>query len=195
MAGVTEQLLYEIGDPRAYLTPDVAADFTTIQLEPDGPDRVRCTGVRGRPATRFYKVSASYAWGFKATGWVAYAWPDAYAKARAADQLLRERLDKLGLRLESVHSEYLGATACHAIPAAEPPPELAARLPEVVLRFGVRGPDRRAVERFTKEIAPLVLNGPPAVTGLGSGRPKVEEVVAYWPALIAKSEVHAEVSL
>jgi hypothetical protein len=89
----------------------------------------------------------------------------------------------------------LGVNACHGIAAAEPSPELAAQLPEVVMRFGVRSGNRAAVERFTKEIAPLVLSGPPSVTGLGAGRPKVEEVMAYWPALIPKAEVRPVISL
>ncbi|HEY3439685.1 MAG TPA: acyclic terpene utilization AtuA family protein [Paludibaculum sp.] len=195
VATVAEQLLYEIGDPRAYLTPDCIADFTTVKLEQAGPDRVRLRGTRGRPASDSYKVSMSYSAGFKAVGLVAYAWPDAYRKARAGDRILRERLERLGLALDAIHSEYLGVSSCHGIAAAEPPPELAAQLPEVVLRIGVRARERQPVERFTKEIAPLVLSGPPAVTGLGSGRPKVEEVVAYWPTLIPKSEVSGEVVL
>ena len=193
VASVKEQLLYEIGDPRAYITPDCIADFTTIRLEEAGPDRVRFHGIQGRPATDFYKVSISYAAGFKAIGQVAYAWPDAYRKAQAGDRILRERLDRLGLRFEGIRSEYLGASACHAMPAAVPSPRLAAELPEVVLRFGVRGPDRAAVERFSQEVAPLVLNGPPSVTGLGSGRPRVEEVIAYWPTLIPKNQATPEV--
>ncbi len=195
VASVKEQLLYEIGDPRTYITPDCIADFTTIQLEQAGPDRVRFTGIRGRPATDSYKVSISYSYGFKATGYVAYAWPHAYRKAQAGDRILRARLERLGLKLDAVRSEYLGASACHGIPGAEPGPELADSLPEVALRFGVRSQDRAAVERFSKEIAPLVLNGPPSVTGLGAGRPKVEEVVAYWPTLIPKTEVTPEVTL
>ena len=194
-ASVKEQLLYEIGDPRTYITPDCIADFTTIRLEQAGPDRVRFTGIQGRPATDSYKVSISYSYGFKATGYVAYAWPQAYRKAQAGDRILRARLERLGLKLDAVRSEYLGASACHGIPAAEPGPELADSLPEVALRFGVRSQERAAVERFSKEIAPLVLNGPPSVTGLGSGRPKVEEVVAYWPTLIPKTEVTPEVTL
>jgi hypothetical protein len=67
--------------------------------------------------------------------------------------------------------------------------------PEVQLRIGVRGDDRPSVERFTREIAPLVLNGPPSVTGFAGGRPKVEEVVAYWPALVDKSVVTTKVSM
>jgi hypothetical protein len=195
VASIKEQLLYEMGDPREYITPDCVADFTTIQLEQCGADRVRFTGIRGRPATNFYKVSISYAAGFKATGMVMYAWPDAYKKARAADQILRQRLDRLGLKFDAVRSEFVGANACHGIAAAEPAAEIVPDLPEVGLRFGVRSQDRAAVERFTREIAPLVLNGPPVVTGLGSGRPRVEEIVAYWPALIPKSEVTPEVTL
>jgi Acyclic terpene utilisation family protein AtuA len=192
---IKEQLLYEMGDPHKYITPDCVADFTTIHLHQTGPDRVRFTGIHGHPATDTYKVSISYGAGYKAIGSLCYAWPDAYKKARAAEQILRQRLDRLGLRFDAIHAEFLGANACHGIAAAEPSPQCAPDLAEVVLRFGVRSGDRAAVERFTKEIAPFALNGPPVVTGLGSGRPRVEEIVAYWPALIPKSEVTPEVTL
>ena len=115
-------------------------------------------------------------------------------KAQAGARILAERIKRLGLEFDAVHSELLGASACHGIAAAQPSPELAAQLPEVVMRFGVRSKNRAAVERFTKEIAPLVLSGPPSVTGLGAGRPKVEEVMAYWPALIPKHLVSPVVS-
>jgi hypothetical protein len=195
VASVKEQLLYEMGDPREYITPDCIADFTTIHLNQAGPDRVRFSGIRGRAATDFYKVSISYSAGFKAIGSMVYAWPDAYKKARAADRILRQRLDRLGLRFDAVRTEFLGANACHGIAAAEPSPELEAQLAEVVLRIGVRSENRAAVERFTKELAPLALNGPPVVAGLGGGRPRVEEIVAYWPALIPKRAVTPEVTV
>lgn len=188
---IKEQLLYEMGDPHGYITPDCVADFTTIQLADDGQDRVRVCGIKGRPATDSLKVSISYSAGYKAVGTLAYAWPDAHAKAKAADQVLRSRLDRLGLKFDQVLTEFVGANATHGPLAGEPSPDLA----EVQLRVGVRGNDRAALERFTKEIAPLVLTGPPAVTGFAGGRPKVEEIVAYWPALIPKSEIisHVEV--
>src|SRR5579862_9457402 len=195
VASIKEQLLYEMGDPREYITPDCIADFTTIHLDQAGPDRVRFSGIRGRAATEFYKVSISYSAGFKAIGNLVYAWPDAYKKARAADRILRQRLDRLGLKFDAIRTEFLGANACHGIPSAEPTPEMEPLLAEVVMRIGVRSNDQAAVERFTKEIAPLALNGPPVVTGLGSGRPRVEEIVAYWPALIPKREVSPEVSI
>jgi hypothetical protein len=189
--GVTEQLMYEMGDPKNYITPDGIGDFTTISLAQDGENRVRVSGVKGGPATEFYKVSISFSSGFKASGGLIYAWPDAYAKAKAADAILRKRLDALGLKFEEVHSQLIGVNATHEGLGGEPSPDLA----EVMLRVGVRGQDRAAVERFTKELAPLVLNGPPTVTGFGGGRPKVEEIVAYWPALIPKTAVTPRVEV
>jgi hypothetical protein len=188
---VAEQLVYEMGDPHAYITPDVVADFTSIRIEDAGENRVRVFGITGAEATDKLKVSIAYRAGFKAVGTLVYSWPDALEKAQMADRILRERLDRLGLKFDQVLTEFVGVSATHG-PLAGPPP---ADLPEVQLRFGVRGPDRAAVERFTREIAPLVLNGPPSVTGFAGGRPKVEEIVAYWPALIDKRVVttHVEV--
>jgi hypothetical protein len=191
VGSIKEQLLYEMGDPREYITPDCVADFTTIQLEQEGKDRVRFSGIKGRPATDMYKVSVSYSAGWKAVGSLIYAWPDAYKKARAADRILRERLDRLGLKFDRVLTEFVGVNACHGPLSADPPPDIA----EVAFRIGVRGEDKAAIERFTRELAPLVLNGPPTVTGFASGRPKAEEIIAYWPALIPKSEVTPEISV
>ncbi len=187
---VTEQLVYEMGDPVSYITPDVVADFTTIQLEQAGENRVRVRGIKGGPPTDKLKVSIAYRAGFKAVGTLVYSWPDALDKARAAERILRERLDRLGLRFDHVLAELVGHSSTHG-PLAGGPGDV----PEVQLRFGVRGPDRQAVERFTREIAPLVLNGPPSVTGFAGGRPKVEEIVAYWPALIDKTQVTSKVQL
>ena len=185
VATVTEQLVYEMGDPSEYITPDVVADFTTIRLEQDGPDRVRVHGVKGRPATDMLKVSIAYQAGYKAVGTLVYGWPDAVDKARAADRVLRERLDRLGLRFDEVRTEFVGWNAIHGRLAGEPPPDL----PEVQLRIAVRAEAREPVERFTREIAPLILTGPPTVTGFAGGRPRAQEIVAYWPALIDRTQV------
>ena len=188
--GVTEQLVYEMGDPKQYFTPDVIADFTTIEIAADGKDRVRVSNVHGTPPTDMLKVSIAYRDGYKAVGTLVYAWPDALAKAREADRIIRARLAKLGLEFDLIYTEFVGATATHG-PLATIPDDL----PEVQLRIGVRGNDRKAIERFTREIAPLVLTGPPGVTGYAGGRPKVEEVVAYWPALVDKSVIAPSVSI
>jgi hypothetical protein len=193
VAGVTEQLVYEMGDPRSYITPDCVADFTTIQLRQVGKDRVRFSGIRGRPATDKLKVSAAYFYGYKAVGTLVYAWPDALQKARAADKVLRRRLADLELEFETILTEFVGVDATHG------PLALRERetedVPEVQLRIGVRAPGREPVERFTREIAPLILNGPPSVTGFAGGRPKPEEIVAYWPALLDRTEVQTCVDL
>jgi hypothetical protein len=189
--GIKEQLLYEMGDPHGYITPDCVADFTTIRLEDAGPDRVRVFGIKGLPATDTLKVSISYSAGFKAVGTLVYSWPDAYAKAQAADKILRARLERLGLSFDQILTEFVGANATHGPLAGEPSPDLA----EVQLRIGVRGNDKKAIERFTKEIAPLILTGPPGVTGFAGGRPKVEEIVAYWPALIPKTLITPRVKV
>lgn len=182
---VTEQLVYEMGDPREYITPDVVADFTTIRLEQEGPDRVRVSGIRGKAPTDRLKVSISYSAGYKAVGTLVYGWPDPVKKAQAADRILRERLDRLGLRFDEIRTEFVGWNATHG-PLAGPPP---ADLPEVELRIAVRSAERGAVDRFTREIAPLILTGPPTVTGFAGGRPKVQEIVAFWPALIDRREI------
>jgi hypothetical protein len=193
VAGVTEQLVYEMGDPRSYITPDTVADFTTIQLAQAGKDRVRVSGVRGKPATDKLKVSIAYFYGYKAVGTLVYAWPDALKKAQAADRVLRERLKSLKLQFEAIHTEFIGADATHG-PLALKDLDTAA-IPEVQLRIGVRSPDQAPVDRFTREIAPLILNGPPSVTGFAGGRPKPEEIVAYWPALIDKRMVEPQVEI
>jgi hypothetical protein len=187
---VKEQLLYELGDPRRYITPDCIADFTSIQLADSGPDRVRVSGVRGGPRPPTLKLSISFTDGWKAIGTLVYSWPQALPKAKAADCIVRQRLQKLGLKFDEVYTEYFGVNACHgpvAPPVADPP--------EVQLRIGVRGQDRKAVDRFTRELIPLVLNGPPGATGFGEGRPPVREIVAYWSALLPREEITTSVEV
>jgi hypothetical protein len=187
---VKEQLLYELGDPKNYITPDCVADFTTIRLEDAGRDRVRVSGIRGRERPATLKLSVSYANGWKAIGTLVYSWPQALEKARAADRVVRQRLRDLGLEFDEIHTEYFGVNACLG-PAAPANPDP----PEVQLRIGVRGGDKRAVDRFTRELIPLVLNGPPGATGFGEGRPPVREIVAYWPALVPREEIATRVEV
>ncbi len=183
---VSSQLVYEMGDPSAYIGPDVVADFTSIRLDPEGPDRVRVHGVRGRPPTDTYKVSISYRDGWKASGQLVISGPDALAKARLCADIVFERaaMDGVEFPEERKTVEFLGTGVCHrGIVEAPGDP------PEVVLRIGVRDPDRAKVARFGMEIVPLVTSGPPGVTGFAGGRPKPQEVVGYWPALLSKDRV------
>ncbi len=185
---IKEQLLYELGDPTTYITPDVVADFTTIQLAQVGPNRVSVSGVHGKPATDSYKVSISYFDGYTCIGGLTYVWPDAVKKARKADEILRKRLDYLGLKFDEVHTEYIGFDAAHGpLSPVECEPN------EVILSIGARGKDRASMERFSREIIPLILTGPPSVTGFGGGRPRVREIIAYWPALLPKGLIEPRV--
>lgn len=190
VASVKEQLLYELGDPAAYLTPDCTADFTSLRLRQDGLDRVAVERVRGGPRPPTLKTSLTYVAGYQAVGTLVYSWPNATEKAHAAEAIVRTRLSDLGLEFQEVHGEVLGAGACHG-PAAEPNPDP----PEVVLRMGVRAAERDPVERFSREMIPLVLNGPPTATGFGEGRPRVRQMVAHHASLLPRDEIRTSVTI
>ncbi len=186
LASVKEQMVYEIGDPKAYLTPDVQADFCSISLKDAGKDRVRIQGGKGKAPTDFYKVSMSYRAGYRVEGNLLYSWPDAYDKAIAAGEVLKERLSqKYSIPDEDFLIETIGANACHGSAASFDQQSLS----EVMLRVALRTKEREAAETLSRDIAPLVLNGPPCATGYASGRPKVRQAFAYWPTLLRREDI------
>lgn len=189
---VKEQLVYEIGDPRSYITPDVIADFTSLSVRGAGPDRVEVSGVTGRARPERLKASLSYFSGYSASGTMLYSWPKAREKAERAGEIVRRRLDALGLRFDKVHTEIIGANACHGAASDSP---AKADPAEAMLRVAVRGRDEKSVERFTREIAPLVLNGPPSATAYFGARGAVHDIVAYWPTLVSRSSVSPTVTI
>lgn len=188
---VASQLVYEMGDPKNYLTPDVIADFTTIQLEPAGKDRVRVFGITGRKPTEFLKVSISYENGYKNIGQLVISGPNALEKAKLCADIIWRRLafDGVTFSEDERTVEFLGAGVCHEgiVPEIDPP--------EVVLRIGVKGYDKKKLDRFGMEIVPLVTSGPPGVTGFAGGRPKATEIMSYWPALVKKEMIAAKVEV
>ncbi len=187
---VAEQLLYEMGNPEEYITPDVIADFTSIALAQEGADRVGVSAIRGRPRTPFLKISASYLAGYKTSGQITVCGPRAVEKAELCADIVWKRLERAGVHFknEQREVELLGHGACLPGVLAEPVDP-----PEVTLRLGVHDDDPGKVERFGKELAPLVTAGPPGVTGFAGGRPKPQRIVAYWPALLAREEVEEHV--
>lgn len=189
---VTSQLVYEMGDPRRYITPDCIADFSSAQLQQDGPNRVAISGIKGAPATETLKVSISYLEGYKIIGQLTIAGPDAIAKAKLCAQIVFDRLKLDGIEIPEADRfvEIVGTNVCHAGILATP-----AEPGEVVLRIGARGTDPEKLNRLGMEIVPLVTSGPPGVTGFAGGRPKATEVISYWPALIKKSLVKTRVSV
>jgi hypothetical protein len=178
---VKEQLVYEMGDPRSYITPDVVADFGTIRLEQAGRDRVRVWGVKGRPAPAMLKVSASYFDGWKASGTLLLCGPEAADKADVFADLFWKRV---GASFAATHTERIGLDSCWG------PLSPATDAPEILLRLSVRDPDRAKIEQFAKTVPAVILSGPPGVAVTG-GRPQAQEVVAYWPALVPRDHVKA----
>ncbi len=176
---VKEQLVYEMGDPRSYITPDVVADFASAKLEQAGKDRVRVWDIKGRPAPTSLKVSASYFDGWKAAGTLIISAPDAVDKANAFAQLFWKRL---GLEFTETRTERIGHSACWGplAPPVEPP--------EILLRLAVRDADKGKIAEFAKMLPAVILSGPPGVAVTG-GRPPAQEVVAYWPALVPRDRV------
>ena len=190
---VKEQLLYEIGDPASYITPDVIADFSTIHLDQEEKNRVKVFGIKGKPDTPTYKVSASYNDGYKLTATLVYSWPDALKKAVKGAEILEKRADALGLEFDEFHKEYVGFNGNSENPITEE--SLAEEFDEIQMRVSVSGKNKEHMNRFGMEIAPLILTGPSGVTGFAGGRPKASDIVAYWPALLDKEAVQPRVTV
>ena len=187
---VSEQILYEIGNPRLYISPDVCVDFTSFNLEDMGNDHVEIEGVKGSRPTDTYKVSISYFAGYKASGQLTISGPNAYEKAKLTAEIIWKRLKYAGVEFEDTSTEYLGLSSCHGEINTKPK-----QLNEVVLRLSAKDHNKAKVNRFGMEIAPVITSGPPGITGFSGGRPKTQEIIAYWPALIPKEMVHTTVDV
>jgi len=181
---VKEQLVYEMGDPSNYISPDGIARFDTIQLKSVGKDRVRVFGVKGKPEPDFLKVSMSYDDGWKASGEVLVSGPDTTRKAEIIASIF---WNKLKHKYESTRSEMIGSGSIW------PRKMTVCESNEILLRFGVRDHDIKKVTDFGKALSTLILSGPAGMAVTGQGRPKPKQVIAYWPALIHRSRVKAKV--
>lgn len=188
---VKEQLVYELGDPGRYLSPDATVSFLTLNVEDEGNDRVRVYGATGGPPPDQYKVSATYRAGYRAAGMLTIVGRDAVAKARRCGEMVLERLRAAGSEPQRYHVECLGSGDAIGQVAQTNCSDLL----ETVLRISVFDPRKEIVERFTREIAPLVTSGPQGTTGYAEGRPPVREVFGYWPTLIPRSKVKPQVQL
>jgi hypothetical protein len=180
---VIEQLLYEIGDPRCYLTPDVSVDFTSLTVD-DSPVGARVSGAAGKPPSDSYKVSIAYRDGFMASGMLTVFCQggDPTSKARLCGEIVLRRVADSAGPLARTHVEVVGSTPQKGAGA-------------VALRVAVHDPDRAKVERFCRELTPLVTAGPPGVAGYTDARPHPREVLAYWPALVARNQVPSTVAI
>jgi hypothetical protein len=179
---VSEQLLYEMGTPQ-YLAPDCIARFDSIRLTPDGPDRVKVSGVVGEPPPEKLKVSVSYSHGYRAFGRLAVTGPDALAKAEKVAELVWESAGGTGL-YEDTSTQFLGWNGTH-------PPLTDSEPSEIVVQVAVRDADEKKINnRFGVQVVPRVLGSVPGITVLADqGRPRASDVVGYWPALIDRESV------
>jgi hypothetical protein len=188
---VIEQLIYEIGDPTRYYTPDVTVDMTTLQVEDQGGDRVLVRGAHGTPPPESYKVSLAYADGFMAAAQLLVAGRDCARKAQRCAELVFGRLERMGWTFARRHYELLGTG--RNLPGKVPIPE--ADPPELVLRLAVHDPRREAVQQFTQQLAPLVTSGPAGIAGYAVARSPVRPVFAFWPTSIPRELVAARLSV
>jgi hypothetical protein len=185
---VSEQALYEIGDPAAYILPDLIADFSQVRLEQDGPDRVRVSGARGRPPTEQYKVSATWQDGYRAVATVSIVGPEAAAKAEHTGEALiaRARLifAERGLAdFTATHIEALGAEASYG------PGSTARGTREALLRLVVVHPDAKALDLFARELGSVGISFAPGTTGIYGGRPKPTPQIRLFTFFIDKAEL------
>ncbi len=189
-AVLKEQLLYEIGDPAAYVVADVICDITELEMQDLGGNRVRVWGTRGSPPTASFKVSMSYEGGYQISVGLVYTWPDCVAKARASADLVLKRLGKLGIRHRDVHISVFGCNAVHGGMShhVEDPNE-------VYLRMAFLVDDAQTAERISREMVTHVLCGIPTGCMLEAGRPAAHRQIIFWPSLIPKSAVQPYVEI
>jgi hypothetical protein len=185
----TEQVLYEMHDPTRYITPDCILDITDVEFKPESKHRVRAIGAKARPRTPTYKVVVGYHDGYIGEGEVGYAGPNALARAKLAEHIVRERLKKRGLSYPEIRVDYIGMSSLHRMNEAgggRPEPY------EVRLRIAARSPDRKTAAAVGFEIRTLHVNGP---SGGGGGSNALREVLAVKSILIPRSMVKTQVTV
>ncbi|MBU6237464.1 MAG: acyclic terpene utilization AtuA family protein [Planctomycetes bacterium] len=188
---VKEQLVYEIGDPARYISPDVCVSFLGLKLETVGKDRVRVFGAIGSPCPSTLKVSATYRDGYRAAGMLTVFGLDAAAKARKGGQVVLGRLAEMGWHYRDAIVEVLGHG--DSVPRADATSSLP--IIEAVLRIAVESESSEPIEAFTREMIPLVTAGAQGTTGYADGRPSVQEIFRYWPCLIETRAIEQQVEI
>lgn len=193
-ATVAEQIVYEIGDPAAYVLPDVVCDWTDVRLEQSGPDRVRVSGARGAPPTGSYKASATYADGFRAATTMMIAGREAVEKADAVGRAVIGRARRLIVAagfpdFVETSTETLGAESTYGQASR------AGQAREVILKIGVRHISQDALKIFAREIFPAATAMAQGLTGFAAGRPEPQPVIRLFSFLVDKASVPVRIHL
>ncbi len=187
---VKEQLLYEIGDPAHYLSPDATVSFLSLVLREEGSNRIHVSGAKGSAPPSAYKVSATYRDGYKAEGFLAIFGTNVKAKAKRCGDMILKRMQQMNCTPAHFNVEAIGCgSIIPSIVTSSVDPC------ECMLRIAVADSKIETLEYFAKEIAPLVTSGPQGITGYTSGRPHIRPVFGYWPCLIDVKHVHAKVEI
>ena len=186
---IIEQILYEMGNPKKYISPDVVVDFTSFKIKELSKDFIEIYGVKGYKDTNTYKVSINYFNGYKASGQLTVSGPNALDKAKLTSKIIWKRLERAGIFFEDKLTEFLGLSSCHGTKIKEYNP----KNNEIVLRLSVRDYDKEKIIRFGKELAPVITTGPPGITGFSGGRPRPQEIIAFWPCLIEKKHIKTKI--
>ena len=191
---VGEQMLYEIGDPQAYLLPDVICDFTQVKLQQRGKNAVQVHGAKGLPPSDKYKVSATYPDGFRCTASCLIAGIDAVDKARRVSQAIIDKTSEMFSQrgwapYSETHIELLGSEATYG------PHGQRHDTREVVIKLAVRHPDKQALILFSREIAQAATGMAPGLTGIVGGRPTVYPVIRLFSFLIDKSACNLHINM
>ena len=187
---VRQQLLYEVHDPRAYLSPDVSLDMTSLRLRALGPDQVEVSGAIGGPPPGTLKVVAGYRAGYAVSGMLGYSWPDALRKAQAAADILRQTLAREEAGLEEVHISFPGFNALHGVLAD---PAQGRDLNECFMRVAVRTADKAQARRVAQHLPWMMVGGPPDVVYIPPSPPR--ELTAIWPMRIQRAPIESRISV
>ncbi len=185
-----EQFLYEIHDPSHYITPDVIADFSGTKFEQVGENKVKVSGVKGKPKPPTLKAIMGYSNGYMGQGMIGYSWPDALSKARKADEIVRKQMELYEIQVKDIHTEYIGYNSIHG-PLATPVDE--EQLNEIYLRVAVHTETKEEAAQFGRLFPPLALNGPPFVGGLANMF-SVRQLLGLWSVLIPREEVESKIT-
>jgi Acyclic terpene utilisation family protein AtuA len=188
---IRQQLLYEVHNPHAYVSPDVVLDMGTLTLDDLGGDRVRISGASGAARPAALKIVAGYQDGWMGTGIIGFAWPEAYAKCEKSAQIIQTLVEERGWAVEDTNVEYIGY---NSLLGANADPTYRDKLNECFLRMTIRTKDRRVADGFGRLFPWLGLSGPPYV-GSMKGVQAAKELLGIWPTLVRRDLVEKNVKI